>query len=131
MWSSLRANWFYHRPDSAERRGKDVDLEQPGHEKLSHLPAWLAGVKVLFHRTGHCLSQFEIENYVQSRGMQEMRMLYDILADLVAEGWTKAVVEWKKRTKLSARFDARMNKPSLAARSICPVWKLSVLLPMM
>jgi UDP-GlcNAc:undecaprenyl-phosphate GlcNAc-1-phosphate transferase len=31
----------------------------------------------------------------------------DILADLVAEGWGKAMKDWKARTKLPVRFDAR------------------------
>ncbi|MEI8291300.1 MAG: MraY family glycosyltransferase [Verrucomicrobiota bacterium] len=33
----------------------------------------------------------------------------DILADLVAEGWIKAVRDWKKTTQLPLRFDARMS----------------------
>lgn len=36
----------------------------------------------------------------------------DTLADLVAEGWIKAVRDWKKRTRLPLRFDARINPPS-------------------
>ena len=31
----------------------------------------------------------------------------DILTDLVAEGWGKAMKDWKARTKLPVRFDAR------------------------
>jgi len=36
---------------------------------------------------------------------------YDVLADLLAEGWVKAVGDWKKCRQLPVRFDARPNVP--------------------
>jgi UDP-GlcNAc:undecaprenyl-phosphate GlcNAc-1-phosphate transferase len=38
---------------------------------------------------------------------------FHILADLVAEGWIKAVSDWKKRNPLPVHFDARPELPAL------------------
>jgi len=40
----------------------------------------------------------------------------DILADLLAEGWAKAVADWKRRNQLPLRFDSRLKtSPAKAA----------------
>jgi len=36
----------------------------------------------------------------------------EILADLLAEGWAKAIADWKKRRQLPVRFDAGRSAPS-------------------
>ncbi|HEY5041228.1 MAG TPA: MraY family glycosyltransferase [Verrucomicrobiae bacterium] len=37
---------------------------------------------------------------------------FQILSELLAEGWAKAVGDWQKRNQLPARFDARLNVPA-------------------
>jgi UDP-GlcNAc:undecaprenyl-phosphate GlcNAc-1-phosphate transferase len=37
---------------------------------------------------------------------------FQILADLLAEGWIKAVADWKRTHQLPVRFDARLKEPS-------------------
>jgi UDP-GlcNAc:undecaprenyl-phosphate GlcNAc-1-phosphate transferase len=39
---------------------------------------------------------------------------FGIFADLLAEGWAKAIKDWKKRHQLPVRFDARAPLPAVA-----------------
>lgn len=41
----------------------------------------------------------------------QTKSISDILADLVAEGWAKAIGEWQMRHRLPVRFDARLQAP--------------------
>ena len=48
----------------------------------------------------------------------------DSLADLVAEGWAKAMKNWSKRNKLPVRFDARRTVPTSEAPDSSPAQPL-------
>lgn len=80
----------------------------------------LPGFKYCFIEFGIACPSSKSKTTCNPEVCKKCECSYDILADLVAEGWTKAVVEWKKRTKLPARFDARMNQPAVGGEKHLP-----------
>jgi hypothetical protein len=80
-----------------------------------------------FHRHGlpghkYCFLEFGVARHGSKRS-PDVRITTDsasdILADLVAEGWAKAIKDWKKYNELPVRFDAR--------RQVLPTVKLELL----
>jgi len=46
--------------------------------------------------------------------------IFNILAELVAEAWAKAIRDWQKRNQLPARFDARLKAPAAVDADLKP-----------
>ena len=75
----------------------------------------LPGHKYCFLELGVCCPKQDLPP--DEECCQKHRAMTDILADLLAEGWAKAVVDWKQR-ELLVRFDARPI--SEAGESVLP-----------
>ena len=99
-----------------EDEEKTWQLNNTAADKCEFFRHHIPGHKYCFLELGVASPKFDESD--AKGAVKQSKSVADILADLVAEGWAKAIADWKKRNQLPTRFDARPQSAATAQTSL-------------